>query len=227
MGYKYLLVEDSSIIRSGFCDFFVSKSDGNIFVDEAEDGDIAMKKIAENEYDLVFLDIMLPGASGFEICKALRKRSKCPIIFLTALGQEDNILRGYELGADDYITKPFSLKEVYAKSEAMVRRYKDREVPPAKVLGEIELNSHTMQVFSCGGEIELPPKEYFILKILMDSPDMVFSRNSLIDKVWGSDFDGYDRVVDVHIKNLRKKLGTAGKQIVTVIGGGYKITTKK
>lgn len=223
MALKYLIVEDSDKIREGVCEYFEIKSQGQIVIDQASTGTDGIRLVNSNEYDLVFLDIMLPGMSGYDICKALRKNSNCPVIFLTSLGSEDNILKGYELGADDYIVKPFSVKELYCKAEAMVKRY--RNVSEERILksGDIELNAHTMQVFVSGKEISLSPKEYFILKFLLENRGKVFSRSALIDNCWEYDFDGMDRVVDSQIKKLRKSLGESGKQIATVFGRGYKI----
>lgn len=221
---QFLIVEDSQQLREALVDFFTTKSAGNIVFDVASEGYAAMELIKSKKYDLVLLDIMLPGISGFEICKEIRKNSICPIIFMTALGSEASILKGYELGADDYVTKPFSLKELYAKCQAIVARYKGYSNVKSLVVGKIELNPITMQVYSDGKEVELPPKEYFMLKLLMENEGKVFSRNTMIDKVWDIDFDGSDRVVDTHIKILRKLLGDAGKQIATIVGGGYKIT---
>lgn len=226
MSLKYLIVEDSSKIRESLCDFFVAKSNGDISFDQAPTGDKGLELITKNSYDLVFLDVMLPGVSGFELCKAIRKNSVCPIIFITALGSEDSVLKGYELGGDDYVTKPFSLKELYAKSEALIRRYKGFTKKLPLTVGNIKMDVLSMQVFVEGKEIELPPKEYFILKLFMENKECVFSRQSILDHVWGLEFDGNDRLVDSQIKKLRKNLGNSGKQIKTIIGGGYKLTEK-
>lgn len=220
---QFLVVEDSKQLREALVDFFTTKSAGSIVFDEASDGYQAMELIQTKKYHLVLLDVMLPGVSGFEICKAIRKNSICPIIFMTALGSESSVLKGYELGADDYVTKPFSLKELYAKCQAMVSRYNGYKNVQSFVVGKIELNPITMQVYSDGVEVELPPKEYFMLKLLMENEDKVISRSTMIEKVWDIGFDGSDRVVDTHIKTLRKLLGVGGKQITTIIGGGYKI----
>ena len=219
---RFLIVEDSSMIREGIVEFFELKSQGTITIDQAETGNRGLELVNNNTYDLVILDIMLPGASGFDICKRIRSKSDCPIIFVTALGNEDNILKGYELGGDDYVVKPFNVKELYCKCEAMVKRCHGKKI---KVLecGLITLNTHTMEVSVDGKNVELSPKEYFILKLLMENPKTVFSRDQLIDRIWETGFDGGDRVVDNQIKKLRKNLGAEGKRIVTVFGRGYKI----
>jgi len=223
MSLSYLIVEDSAKISDGICEFFAGRSQGLITFDQALTGDDGLAFIKANRYDLVILDIMLPGISGFEICKAIRKTSNTPIIFLTSLGSEDSILKGYEFGADDYVVKPFNVKELYAKAEAMVKRYRgDKEFTVLK-MDELELNTYTMDVSVDGKAVDLSPKEYFLLKYFMENPQKVFSRKQLLDAVWEYDFDGSDRVVDNHVKKLRQSLGIAGKRLVTVYGVGYKI----
>ena len=203
-------------------DFFRSK--GSFEVDTASDGNSALSLISGKDYDIAILDIMLPGANGFEVCKALRGKSKCPIVFLTALGNESNILKGYETGCDDYVVKPFSLKVLYAKCLALLSRT-EAELNKELVLecGDIKLYPLRMEVEAGGSKVTLAPKEYFLLKVLMENKGMVLGRDRLLDLVWGIGFDGSDRVVDTHIKKLRKSLGSSGNAIRTVIGGGYKI----
>lgn len=224
MAYRVLVVEDSSQIREMIGDYFDAKSKGTIELEFAKDGDEGLEMIYDNEYDLVLLDIMLPGASGFEICRQLRSKSCCPIIFITALGREDDILHGYELGADDYIVKPFSLAALYSKCLALVKRAKGI-VPGENVMtcGRIRLNPLKMTVSVDDEPVELSPKMYFLLKLLMDNKQRVLSRDTIITKVWGYDFDGDERVVDNHIKKLRRALGSESKRIKTVFGGGYKL----
>ena len=223
MSLRYLIVEDSKKISDGVCEFFVGKSQGLIAFDQAFTGEEGLQCIKGSAYDLIILDIMLPGTSGFDLCKEVRRNSDTPIIFLTSLGGEDSILKGYELGADDYVVKPFSVRALYAKAEAMVKRYKgDKEFTVLK-MDELELNTYTMDVTVGGMDVELSPKEYFLLKFLMENPEKVFTRDQLLNRVWGYDFDGSDRVVDNHVKKLRKSLGSAGRKLITVYGRGYKI----
>ena len=227
MAFKLLVVEDSSQIREMIGDYFGSKQEKLFDLDFAADGDTGLEKVYENEYDLVLLDIMLPGASGFDICRQLRSSSSCPIIFLTALGTENDILHGYELGADDYIVKPFSLAALYAKCLALVKRAKGMVHTGTKLTcGSIELDPIKITVSVSGSEIKLAPKEYFLLKLLMDNKDRVLSRETLITKIWGYDFDGDERVVNNHIKKLRQALGSESKHVRTVFGGGYTLTEK-
>lgn len=219
---RILIVEDAKELLSLVAGFFESK--GSFDVDTAADGNTALNLIGSNDYDIAILDIMLPGASGFDVCKALRSKSKCPIVFLTALANENNILKGYEIGADEYMVKPFSLKVLYAKCLALLNRT-DTELRKEIVLecSGIKLYPMRMEVEAEGKKIILAPKEYFLLKVLMENKGMVLGRERLLDLVWGIGFDGSDRVVDNHIKKLRKNLGKPGEAIKTVIGGGYKI----
>lgn len=219
---RILIVEDAKELLSLVADFFESK--GSFDVDTASDGDTALNLIGSNDYDIAILDIMLPGASGFDVCKALRSKSKCPIVFLTALANESNILKGYEIGADEYMVKPFSLKVLYAKCLALLNRT-DTGLQKDIVIecSGIRLYPLRMEVEAEGRKIDLAPKEYFLLKVLMENKGMVLGRERLLDLVWGIGFDGSDRVVDNHIKKLRKNLGKPGEAIKTVIGGGYKI----
>jgi len=217
-----LIVEDNIELLDLVADFFRSK--GSFEVDIASDGNCALSLIGEKDYDIAILDIMLPGANGFEVCKALRAKSRCPIVFLTALGNESNILKGYETGCDDYVVKPFSLKVLYAKCLALLSRTEaELNKEPVIECGDIKLYPLRMEVEAAGRKINLAPKEYFLLKVLMENKGIVFGRDRLLDLVWGIGFDGSDRVVDNHIKKLRKSLGSSGNAIRTVIGGGYKI----
>lgn len=219
---RILIVEDSAQIREAVTDFFVERSNGAFAVEAAADGDEGLAAVRENEYDIVILDIMLPGASGYDICRKLREKSDCPIIFLTALGTEDNILLGYEMGADEYMTKPFSLMILYTKCLVLLDRKVKKEKERVLESGDIKLYPSRMQVFAGSQEVELAYKEYFLLKALLENKGHVLSRQKLLDLVWGTDYFGNDRVVDTHIKNIRHKLGPSGNQIKTVIGSGYK-----
>ena len=219
---RILIVEDSAQIREAVIDFFVERSNGAFSMDSASDGIEGLKAVTDNEYDIVILDIMLPGASGYDICRKLREKSDCPIVFLTALGTEDNILLGYEMGADEYMTKPFSLMILYTKCLVLLDRKVKRQQERVLESGDIKLYPSRMQVIAGGKEVELAYKEYFLLKALLENKGHVLSRQKLLDLVWGTDYFGNDRVVDTHIKNIRHKLGASGNQIRTVIGCGYK-----
>ena len=225
--YKILLVEDNPQIREGINDFFVGKSCGELKVIHAEDGDKGLAEIYENEYDLILLDIMLPGMDGYTICREIRKKSTVPIIFITARIHEEDMLHGYDMGCDDYVTKPFSLKELYAKSQALLKRSKGLIGSNVLSCGDITLNSTTCCVRVGEKNISLPPKEYEILKYLMERKGQVAKRDVLLSHVWGYDYEGSDRVVDNHIKKLRQALGNSGKYLKTVVSKGYIITEGK
>ena len=219
-----LLVEDDAQIREVIEDYFASKSKGEIQIYSAVDGNHGLEAVYEREYDLCMLDVMLPGTDGFEICRTIRRKSIVPIIFLTARNQEEDILHGYHLGCDDYLVKPFSLAELYAKAQALLKRAKGMVVSADMVCGTIALNPANGTVRVRGEEVELPPKEYAILKYLMENVNRVIERELLLTRIWGYDYEGSDRVVDNHIKKLRKALGSAGSQIKTVITRGYKLS---
>ena len=221
MEYQILLVEDDPQIREIIEDYFSAKSEGKLMVTIAKNGDEGMERIYEQEYDLVLLDIMLPGMDGYSLCRALRKNSIVPIIFITAKGREEDILYGYDLGCDDYIVKPFSLAELHAKVNALLKRAKGMVGTNVLSCGQISLNPRRLEVLVKGKEVELAPKEYALLKCLMENQEQVLYREKLLMRVWGYDYDGNERVVDNHIKKLRKALGEAGSQIKTVITKGY------
>lgn len=218
---KILLIEDDIEICEVITDYFNAKGTD---VTSVHDGREALDVINAgiDMYDVLLLDIMLPGVDGFSLCRAVRRTSSIPLVFITARGREEDVLYGYELGCDDYITKPFSLAALYAKCTALTRRTANE---PARelVCGKIRLDTRSLSCYTDGREIELPPKEFAILHYLMSNEDTVIDRDTLLDRLWGYDYCGSDRVVDNHIKKLRKALGSAGGQIKTVISKGYKI----
>ena len=174
--------------------------------------------------DLLLLDIMLPGLDGFALMREIRKTSDIPVIFLTARVSLSDRLYGYELGCDDYICKPFLVEELCAKIKNLLKRTRKEDKDRILTCGDITLDRRTLRVTSDGMEVELPPKEYGILLQLMQNADTVLTRDQLMDLVWGMDSFCTDRVVDNHVKNLRKLLGSSGKKIKSVYGRGYKIT---
>lgn len=220
--YTALLVEDDRQIREIISEYFSEKDDIRLYT--AADGDTGLDMIREREFDVIMLDIMLPGTDGFTVCREIRRHSAVPVLFLTARGGEEDIIHGYDLGCDDYIVKPFSLAALYGKLIALIRRDKGIVADKTIVCGRITLDPVTFTVTADGKEAELAPKEYALLKYLMEHVNWVIDRDTLLDRVWGVDYYGSERVVDNHIKNLRKALGSAGSQIKTVIGGGYRIT---
>ena len=224
MKYRMLCVEDDSQIREIIEDYFTSKTDNDFEVFSAENGVAAEKMLSENEYDLILLDVMLPYLDGFSLCRMIRKKSDVPVIFLTARTLEEDVLLGFETGCDDYITKPFSLAKLYAKCIALLNRAKGTVIDETITIGDIRINPNSMEVTVGGTKVDLANKEYELLKYLADHKNWVVSRDSILNSIWGYEYEGGDRVVDNHIKKLRKSLGSAGEQIKTVISKGYKLS---
>ncbi|MCU0641047.1 MAG: response regulator transcription factor [Candidatus Margulisbacteria bacterium] len=196
-------------------------------VAKAYDGAAGLKAAEEKRPDLILLDLMLPIFDGLEVCRRLRKNAKTagiPIIMLTAKGTETDKVVGLEVGADDYLTKPFSLKEVIARIKAILRRSGKKEVPPPAVLKfkELEIDSDRHEVRVAGKPLELTAKEFLLLHYLAENKGRVYSREKLLDAVWGIDVAIETRTVDVHIRRLREKLGKAEKHLITLRGVGYK-----
>lgn len=223
MMYKILLVEDDKNISEMLCDYFTEKSLNRILIDVAENGKKGADMAYEITYDLLLLDIMLPQLDGFEICKEVRRFSDVPIMFITARCAQEDILTGYALGCDDYIVKPFSLPVFYNKVNALIKRSKGLVRSPLLKSGTLSLNPNNGIVVSDEREINLPAKEYSILKALLENKGCVVSRESLIKTAWGYDSEVDERALDTHIKNLRKALGDNSKMIKTVIKRGYRI----
>ena len=174
------------------------------------------------EFDGVLLDIMMPGLNGLSVCRALRRHSDVPIIFLTALSDEEDKLLGYELGADDYVTKPFSMAVLHAKITALIHRSRGTILTGDQLAaGRIRIVCSSQKVYVDDQEITLTPKEYSLLLCLMRNRGTVLSREQLLVKCWGYDYEGEARAVDTHIKRLREKLGDSASMIRTVIKSGY------
>lgn len=224
MSYRLLIVEDSPELLEAVSDFYREEGAGLWEVVTASEGNDALARVTTESFDLMILDIMLPGTSGFDICRAARKKSDCPIIFVTALGSEDSILKGYETGCDDYVVKPFSTRHLYAKSLALLKRAKKSGDSDTLRCGVISLNRKSMLVKVSGQEIAINAKEYFLLVYLLENKGSVLTRQSILEHVWGDDLDVNDRVVDNTIRRLRESLGDASGQIKTAIGRGYRIT---
>lgn len=221
--YSILLVEDDKNISEMLCDYFSEKSLNKIMIDVATNGESGVKKAYENDYDLLLLDIMLPQLDGFEICKEVRRFSDVPIMFITARCAQEDILTGYALGCDDYIVKPFSIPVFYNKVNALIKRSKGLVRSSILKSGTLSLNPNNGIVVSEEKEINLPAKEYSILKTLLENKGGVVSRDTLIKAAWGYDIDIDERALDTHIKNLRKALGENSKMIKTVVKRGYRI----
>ena len=222
MNKTVLLVEDERRLREIVSDYF--RNEG-FEVIEAEDGKKALELFAEHEIDLIMLDIMLPEIDGWSVCRRIRKESAVPIIMLTARSDEDDTLLGFELGADEYVTKPFSPKVLVARAKTLLKRA-DGVVGVAEEnamsLAGIEVNRLSRTVLVDGEEIILTHKEFELLVYLMENKGIVLSRQHLLDQLWGYDYYGDDRTVETHIKKLRNKLGDKATHIGTVIRVGYK-----
>lgn len=193
----------------------------------AFDGKTALEKFYEYKPDLVLLDLMLPIVDGWEVCREIRKSSSCPVIMLTAKGEVFDKVAGLEMGADDYIVKPFEPKEVVARIKAIFRRVnllKENSAENELKFPDLSINFTTYELKVLGKKIDTPPKEMELLYFLAENPNKVFTRDVLLDKIWGYEYFGYSRTVDVHIKRLREKLeGVSTKwRLKTVWGVGYK-----
>lgn len=226
-----LVIDDEAMIRESVS-AYIAKQGYHVFA--AEDGKKALEIFQNHPIMFVILDLMLPGMSGEEICQAIRKQSRVPIIMLTAKTQEKDVLNGLSIGADDYVTKPFSVKQLYARMEAILRRTTGDLKPLAEKFSwndnDLQIDFEHNEVRKQGELLSMTPSEWKILSTMMKYPKKVFSRGNLIDLVFGPDFNGYDRVIDTHIKNLRKKVETDPKNPVyvkTVHGLGYKFGGEK
>jgi len=220
---RILVVEDERKIAELLRDYLVQ---AGFSVSCIERGDLVMQEVRKAPPALILLDIMLPGRDGMEVCREIRKFSNVPIIMITARVEEIDRLIGLELGADDYVCKPFSPREVVARVKAVLRRVDPEPMESRFVVGPIELDCGTRQVTVDGEETSLTRNEFELLKALMARPNRVFSRGELITLVQGYSFDGYERTIDSHIKNLRKKIAEKLPEheiISTVYGVGYKL----
>lgn len=222
--HKILIIEDESNIRELIS---YNLAGNNYKVVEAEDGLQGFEMSLREKPDLILLDLMLPGKNGLDICKELRERgSKVPIIILTAKHDDIDKVMGLEFGADDYMTKPFSVHELMARIKAVLRRSEQSSEVKYITRGGLTINIERHEVLVDGKEIELSLKEFDLLKTLAENKGMVMTRDQLLDKVWGIDYDGENRTVDVHIRYLRRKLGdeeSESKYIQTIRGMGYKM----
>ncbi len=223
MATKVLIVEDDKNIAD-LLRIYLEKEQMECKI--AGDGLAGLEEFHQFQPDLVLLDIMLPGMDGWSVCKKIRETSKIPIIMLTAKGQLEDKVSGLEMGADDYITKPFEMKEVLARIHAVLRRFGNDDQPAERKLSfdKLVINLDSYELLVDGKRVDTPPKELELLFHLASSPNRVFTRNQLLDEVWGFDYFGDSRTVDVHIKRLREKLEGVSDQwsLKTVWGVGYK-----
>ncbi len=219
-----LIVEDEEKIALLLKDYL---EDAGYSTACIHNGSIAVSQVKKTSPILVLLDLMLPGIDGMEICREIRKFSSVPIIMVTAKVEEVDRLIGLELGADDYICKPFSPREVVARVKTVLRRFNPEKISEKLSIGVITVDIETHQVMIDGQNLSLTPSEFGLLKAMISQPNKVFTRNELLNQVQGYDFDGYDRTIDTHIKNLRKKLKKRLPKediISAVYGTGYKFS---
>lgn len=219
MKKQLLIVEDDPLMAEAAADYFTGKGWS---AEIAGDGAEALERFGQKPIHLILLDVMMPGMNGFTVCRKIREESDVPVIFITARAMEEDQLNGYSMGADDYVTKPFSLPVLYAKAEALIARSWRGSLGRRKA-GELEIDVRSREVRKSGKPLPLPPKEYEILLFLLENPGRVYSREQLLIRFWGYDFDGNERVVDSHIKKLRKALGNCGCAIRTVHRIGYRM----
>lgn len=218
MALKLLIVEDDPSLRESVADYFGGKG---WEITEAANGEAALQKIEDTDFQLVMLDVMLPKLNGFTVCRQIRETSDVPVIFITARVLEEDELNGYSLGADDYVTKPFSLPVLYAKAMSLMSRIRG-EAPFRRLRrGDLEADFRTRRILVDGTPLNLAPKEYEMLLFFMENANRVFSREQLLVRFWGYDFEGNERVVDNHIKILRKAMGQSKCKIRTFRKSGY------
>ncbi|OMF35197.1 DNA-binding response regulator [Paenibacillus sp. FSL H8-0548] len=232
---RILVVDDEERIRR-LLKMYLEKE--GYTIDEAEDGETALRLASNTDYALILLDVMLPGIDGVEVCSRLRQVKATPVIMLTAKGEEMNRVQGFEVGADDYVVKPFSPREVIYRVKAILRRssataFLTKEINSSNniVFPHLVIEHDAHRVTAGGQEVSLTPKEYELLHYLAVSPDKVFSREELLKDVWNYEFFGDLRTVDTHVKRLREKLNKvspdAAAMITTVWGVGYKLEVPK
>lgn len=215
---QILVVEDEHNMQDIIVEYMKR---GGHYCLTADDGIDALAILKNTPMDLMILDVMMPHLDGFSVCKLAREMSSMPIIMLTAKGEEEDKLKGYRYGADDYMTKPFSPRVLLAKANALLKR-SSTVIADSIIAGKITLIPASHEVYVDGEEKELTHKEYELLHFFIQNKGQVFSREQLLNRIWGYDFGGSSRTVDTHIKTLRQKLGSEGGLIVTLIRSGYK-----
>lgn len=224
MAMHVLIVEDDPALRETISDYFGSKG---WQITEAANGEDALEKVNETSFQLILLDVMLPKLNGFAVCRRIREDSDVPVIFITARVMEEDELNGYSLGADDYVTKPFSLPVLYAKAMSLMSRVRGEAPFRSLRRGDLEADFRKRQILVQGAALPLAPREYEMLLFFMENPNRVFSREQLLIRFWGYDFEGSERVVDSHIRKLRRALGDCGCVIQTVRKTGYRMEVRE
>lgn len=222
---KILVVDDESRMRKLVRDFLVKQ---NFEVVEAADGEEALDKFyADKEIALIILDVMMPKMNGWDVCKEIRETSKVPIIMLTAKGEESDELLGFDIGADEYISKPFSPKILVARVEAILRRTGKKGEEEVLEIGGITINRLAHRAMVDGKELELSYKEFELLTYFVENKGIALSREKILNHVWNYDYFGDARTIDTHVKKLRSKLGDKGDYIKTIWGMGYKFEVEE
>lgn len=214
---KILVVDDEVLIRSVIKEYLLLEG---YEVDEASNGEEAVKLATTNNYALMIMDIMMPHMDGFQACREIKQINDIPCIMLSARSEEYDKLNGFDIGIDDYVTKPFSPKELMARVKAVLKR--TNSIDNSYVFGELVMDDKAHDVFLGSSKLYLTPKEYDLLKYFVNNKNIALSREQLLTNVWGYDFYGDDRTIDTHVKTLRKNLGTYGDYIKTIRGIGYK-----
>lgn len=219
MVYKVLLADDEQGLR----DITKKYLERNGFdVITAKNGAEAIAAVDKNVFDIIILDIMMPEIDGRQVCQYIRTKYDVPVIFLTALGKEQDVIQGYEIGADEYVTKPFSMPILMAKINSLVKRYHGLTIKKGLItIGNIQIEPARRIVTVNKKVISIAPKEYELLMYFIDNKNQVLSRTQILDAVWGYDYEGYDRAVDTYVKKLRAILGEENHYIHTIIKGGY------
>ena len=223
MSAKRILIVDDDVKTVELVGIYLKRDGYRVL--SAYNGTDALRLARESRPDLIVLDLMLPGIDGLQICRTLRSESDIPIIMLTARTTDRDKLTGLDLGADDYVTKPFSPRELAARVRAVLRRMPEERGPAITNLGDLLIDYNKHEAYLAGSLLSLTPAEFKLLGVLAREPGRVFSRSQLIERAMGYDFEGYDRTIDVHILNLRRKIdrNNSSISIRTVYGAGYKL----
>ncbi|MBQ6019284.1 MAG: response regulator transcription factor [Clostridia bacterium] len=216
--YKLLVADDEPKIREAIRDYMSAKG---FEVLTAADGEQAVTRAAEETPDVIVLDVMMPRTDGFAACREIRAFTDAPVLFLTALGEEEDFLNGYARGGDDYVVKPFPLSVLYQKLISVLRRYNGADEKNQLAAGGVVLDLNSRMLETCGRQITLCGKDFAVLQLLMRNRGRTLSREQIVTRIWGYGFDGSDRVADTHIKRVRRALGGKAELIKTVTGVGY------
>jgi len=218
---KFLIVEDDKDLNNILYDYILDAF-SSIDIDQTYDGETALELFYENTYDLILLDVMLPGMNGFDVCKEIRESNKTPIIMLSALSDEENQIKGYNLGIDEFVKKPYSPKLVIKKIEAVLKRYDVTNTDGLNHYGIIQYDLNEQRFYVNEQEIILNHKEWQLFDLFIHNKGLVLSRDTILNKVWGYEYFGDERTVDTHIKRLRQKMQEASDYIKTIYKLGYK-----